>query len=285
MMLTSSSANYNLQPFTCVIDPTLALLPCGVSLVKQLGKVMELWVCREFWHIIENSDYYLQQPELITSKGDTPEKTLEQWRTVEETLCSLKKWQKFRMANDLVGLNLFWLGDSPGNSYIPKNRNLEIFWRWEFMASLLDNQISQLQTKNYILPLAFRDTIALAASLESAFILTHQPPSGIDKNFPPEICKALEAWNISCQALTHQDSFVAMERNYLRKLLIQTNTAKFVWGGVHLTVLHLLISSTENLILPKQSQRGSLSVIEALEDDLRPQSCSWLGARVFWYTI
>lgn len=284
MMLTSR-ANYNFQPFTCVIAPTLALLPCGVSLVKQLGKVMELWVSREFWHIIENSDYYLQQPELITPKGDTFARTLEQWKTVEETLWSLKEWQKFRIANDLVGLNLFWLGDSPGNSYLPKNRNVEIFWRWEFIASLLDSQISQLQTKDYILPLAFRDTIALAASLESAFILTHQPPSGFDENLAPEICTTLEKWGISCQALPHQDSFVAMERNYLRELLIQTDTAKFVWGGVHLTVLHLLISSAENLILPEQSQRSSLSVIEDLEDNIRPRSCSWLGARGFWYSI
>jgi len=137
MMPTSSSTNYDLQPLTCVIDPALALSPCGLSLVKQLGRVMDLWVGREFWHIIENSDYYLQQPELITPR-DTSEKTFGQGRTTqEETISSLKEWQRFRIANDLVGLNLFWVGDSPGDSYLPKSRNPEIFWRWESMASLL----------------------------------------------------------------------------------------------------------------------------------------------------
>jgi len=98
---------------------------------------MDLWVGREFWHIIENSDYYLQQPELITPR-DTSEKTFGQGRTTqEETISSLKEWQRFRIANDLVGLNLFWVGDSPGDSYLPKSRNPEIFWRWESMASLL----------------------------------------------------------------------------------------------------------------------------------------------------
>ncbi len=43
--------------WACVLDPTLALSRFGLLLVKRLGEVMELWVVRELWHVLDNTQY------------------------------------------------------------------------------------------------------------------------------------------------------------------------------------------------------------------------------------
>jgi hypothetical protein len=277
------------QRWICVIDPALAMSQYGVPLITQLSRVMELWVVRELWHILDNSDLYLQRPELITPKGSPLVKTPEQERkALEETFWALKAWQQFRTGTDLAGLKLFWLGDKPQESFLPQDVDLEIFGRWELLANLLDAQTNQPQSKDYILPLAFRDTMALTISLGSAFILTYQPPSeDSEQNCPPEICRALETWGIPCQYLTAQDSMVAIERDFLHHLLIRTDTAKVLWAGVRLAVLHLLVPVVPNL--HKQTEHLQTSSFTLLqnpsEDLLKSFSSPWAGAKGVWYLI
>lgn len=284
-LLPTYSITCDRPRLTCVIDPTLALSRYGVPLVKQLAEVMEMWVVREFWHIIDKPAFYLQQPKLVAPRGTSDQRTPEQERTVlEETRRSLREWERFRIETDLARLNLFWIGDSPGESYLPKNRNLEIFRRWESIANSLDDRLNLLPSTDYSLPLAFRDTAALAVSLGSAFILTHQLPVDFAQNLPPEICQFLENWGIPCQTLTPQDAIVAMERNYLHQLLIHTGTAKFLWAGVNLTVLHLLIPASEVQIVPGL-QTGSPAIDAEPVDEPKQRSSPWVGARGFWYSI
>lgn len=275
------------RPQTCIIDPALALSAYGVPLIKQLGEVMELWVVRELWHILDNSNFYLQYPELITPRGSNSFRTPKQERMgLEETLQSLKKWERFRMETDLAGLNLFWLGDSIKESLLPKTKNLEVFRQWEALTKSLDTQIDQSQTEDYILPLAFRDTIALAASLNSAFILTYQQEADFEKNLSPEICQTLEAWGISCNVLTPIDSLVSTERDYLQQILISTGITKFLWSGLHLTVLHIFLPeiAKETML----SQQFALSLAKSQENELanfRLQNQPWIDAKGFWYSL
>ncbi len=275
------------QPQICIIDPALALSVHGVPLIQQLGEVMELWVVRELWHILDSYSFYLQHPELITPKGINSCRTAKQERVaLEETLWSLKRWEQFRMENDLARLNLFWLGDSLRESLLPKNRNLEIFWQWEALAKSLDSQLDESQTIDYILPLAFRDTIALAASLGSAFILTYQQEVDFEKNLPPEICKALQFWGISCQVLTPRDSFISIERDYLRQLLISTGTIKFLWAGLRLTVLHLFVpESPKANVLSQKLPFSPSDLADDRADSPKLQNKPWIGARGFWYLV
>ena len=271
----------------CIIDPALALSVYGVPLIQQLGEVMELWVVRELWHILDSSSFYLQHPELITPRGINSSRTPKQERVaLEETLWSLKKWEQFRMENDLARLNLFWLGDSLRESLLPKNKNLEIFWQWEALTKSLDSQLDQSQTLDYILPLAFRDTIALAVSLGSAFILTYQQKADFEKSLPPEICKALEFWGISCEALMSKDSLVSTERDYLRQLLISTSTTKFLWAGLHLTVLHLFVPEFSKIdTLTRSLLLNPSSLAQDRVDRSKSQNKPWIGARGFWYLV
>lgn len=271
----------------CIIDPVLALSVYGVPLIQQLGEVMELWVVRELWHILDNSNFYLHHPELITPRGIDSSKTPKQERVaLEETLWSLKKWEQFRRSNDLGRLNLFWLGDSLKESLLPKNRNLQVFWQWEALTKSLDSQLDQSQTIDYVLPLAFRDTIALAVSLGSAFILTYQQKADFEKKLPPEICKSLEFWGISCQILTPTEPLVSAERDYLQQLLVSTGTLKFLWAGLHLIVLHLFVPEYPKTEILSQKLPPSLSSLaEDKTDKLNIQNHSWVGARGFWYLL
>lgn len=274
------------QNYVCVIDPALALSQYGVTLIKQLGNAMEVWIGRELWHILENSSLYIQQPELITPRRLHATISLQQERkAMEETLWALREWEKFRLETDLTGLNIFWIGDSRRESFMPKDRSLEILDRWELVASMLDSQPNQINVKDYILPLAFRDAIALATSLEDAFILTRQLSVDTDENAPPEICSAFEAWGIPCQYLTSQDSMVAIESADLRQLLIRTNTAKVVWSGVHLAALHLLVPDALDFQKSsEQPQPTSLLQFQQI-DNSELHKGLLTGARAFWYLI
>ena len=92
----------------CVIDPALALSQYGVSLITQLSSVLELWVVRELWHILDNVDLYLQRPKLITPKGSPFAKTLEQERrSLEETFLALKAWEQFRIGTEFGRIKYF----------------------------------------------------------------------------------------------------------------------------------------------------------------------------------
>lgn len=287
MPLPSFSIEPNHQAWSCAIDPALFLSPYGVLLVRQLGRAIELWVARELWHMLNNPDSYLQQPELLIPRSITSErKTNAQSAALEENLRSLREWKQVRRETDLTRLNLFWLGDSLRESFIPKGKNLDIFWRWESLASSLDERLDQFPSANSVLNLAVRDTVALAASLESAFILTYQNSQDFANNLPPDICKALENWGVSCQILSPQDSIVAIKRHYLHQLLISVGVAKLLWAGLHLAVLHLVVPGTSAMGMSlNASQAMPSSPMENSVINLELKQNLWTGAYGFWYQL
>ena len=273
---------------SCVLDPVLTLSPYGLSLVKGLEEVMELWVVRELWQILDNTQPFLQRPELVIPSWIDSESSPEERRTaLEEIFRSLKEWERRRRETDLRGLNLFWLGDSLRESFLPTDRNVEVFWRWESLGRSLEERIDQSKTAGNILNLAFRDAVALVASLESAFILTRQLPEDFANNIPPAICKALENWGIPCQALSSQDPLVAAERDYFRQSLIHAGLAKVLWAGLHLTVLHIYIpiASTSHKKLEQQSSAIQLAKVNNSAQGLEQENSLWAEAKGFWYQI
>jgi hypothetical protein len=274
-------------PLTCVIDPTLALTSHGLSLTQQLAQELELWIAREFWHILDNPIFYQQHPELVTPKAvgfaQYPQKT---GISLDETLRSLQAWERFRRSQDLAGLNLFWLGDSPEKSYLPKNRSLDIFWRWELIAQSLDRSIELNQETDDVIPLFVRDTVALAASLDSVMILSHKRSADFEQNLPPQICQILEQWGFLCEEITANDSMVELERKALRRILVQSDTAKFLWSGLHLAILHLLIS-----VNPEINMESSLIsvnpclILEDFNTKKRLKDLPSVNIKVFWYLL
>ena len=245
------------QNWSCVLDPAIALSHHGVLVAENMGKEIELWVVRELWNIVNNADFYSHRPELITPQN----LTREQDTMTAEIIWSLKEWEKEKQQKDLARLGMYWLGDSLQESLLPNNKPAEFFRQWEAMASALDRHNERTnQERNDILSLAFRDTVALLASLKSAFVLTYQLPGNSNHDSFPTIFKVLENWGIPCQMLNRRNPVVAMERQYLRQLIVRAGLSKLLLAGVNLVVFHLVIPS--NNASDRLLQTNSESVLE-----------------------
>lgn len=280
------SVTLSQRRWACVLDPTLALSEYGLPLVKQLGEVMDLWVVREFWHILDNTYFYWQQPEFaLQERGKVESATATQPRLSYQAICALREWERLRGETDLGSLNLFWIGDGIGESLLPKETDTRIVGRWEVLARSLENQQNGQRHQSEPLTSAFRDAAALTASLGSAFILTYRPPEDIARNLPPAICSSLISWGVDCQEVDGQDAIASLERDHLRQLLIQAGLAKFLWTGLHLAVLHLVVPNATAISPPSDwTEEFSLSELEEWSDSQK-ESNLWEGARGFWYGI
>ena len=276
----------NSQPWRCVLDPSLALSYYGSLIVKNLGKEVELWIARELWNIIRNTDFYLHRPELIIPQHYSHEKTfLNERNTLEEIFWSLKEWNRVRKNTDIARLGLFWLGDSLQESFLPRHRPTEVFWHWETLAHSLDNHIVQPQQTGNILTSAFRDTVALAVCLGTTSILTYQISSS-EQDIVPDIGFTLENWGIPCRMLQPKESMVALERQYVRQLMVNNGLAKLFWAEVRLAVLHLVIPTPYIATNLAQKRLVTESTdISNIPEEFQVGDYFWGKARAFWYAL
>ncbi|NEP86155.1 MAG: hypothetical protein F6K18_04605 [Okeania sp. SIO2C2] len=274
------SINLNHHHSTCIIDPNLALSSYGLTLTKNLANFLELWIAREFWQILDNINYYKQHPESLQLKTSVP--TTNQ----QELIQTLQNWQSLRIATVPTNLNLFWIGDNKSESFLPSNVDPQLIYHWESLAHSLDNQLEQHSVTQSTITSAFRDTVALAAALKSAFILTYQSPTKQDKNLPPDICSALESWGISCQQIDSNDSIAAIEREKLLHLIIQAGLSKFLWAGLNLVVLHLVVPSPSHLPYgASEIQETQSSNMQTYIEEFPLTPNFWKKARGFWYRV
>lgn len=245
------------QNWSCVLDPAIALSHHGVLIAENMGKEIELWVVRELWNIVNNAEFYSHRPELIT-----PQNIINRNGAIStEIVWALKEWEKEKQHKDLAKLGMYWLGDSLQESWLPYNKPAEFFGQWEAMASALDWRNQRIgKGKDDVLSLAFRDTVALLASLKSAFILTYQLPSEFSNNSSPTIFKVLENWGIPCQMLSQRNPVVAMERQYLRQLIVRVGLSKLLLAGVNLVAFHLVIPSINTSTSMLQTDYESLTL-------------------------
>ena len=278
---------------SCVLDPSLVLSPHGVAIASSLSQILNIWIVRELWHILENIDLYLQKPELILSeKIIADEQSPHTISAKEELWYSLKKWETLRNQNDLTNLNMFWLGDSLRESLLLPNQNVDIFQQWEWLASFLDKQIDLCATPKNILTLAFRDAIAMTASLDSAFLLTARSPSNKKAaETPPEICQSLTQWGISCQLITSSELSLTPEREHLRQLLVTTGLTKFLWAGVNFSVLYVMLPTASKIYFLPQTSVLNSPVNETTKQKvpkssaLEIQTNCWTKSQCFWYPV
>ena len=281
-ILSDFSVTLNQQRWACVLDPTLALSRYGLPLVSRLSEVMELWVVRELWHMLDNTCFYLQQPEALLRYRSPPPKDQPR-ATIQEILQALREWERIRLETDLTGLKLFWIGDGLSESLLPPEAEPDIVARYESLASSLDRRLNSNET----LVSAFRDAAALTATLGSAFILTHLP-EGLTVSSPTAICNALNDWEVPCEVVSEHDPWVALERDHLRHLLMQTGLAKLFWAGLRLAVLHLVVPAAATLSGTGIASEALASAEEDLKDfpeRQEPRADLWQGAQAFWYPL
>jgi hypothetical protein len=190
-VLPDLSVTITQRRWACVLDPTLALSHFGLPLVKRLGDVMEVWVVRELWHILDNTHFYQQQPETLLQTKAAQERQRAGRNDPEEITRALREWEQMRVDTDVLRHKFYWIGDGLAESYLPPDRDTDIIWRYESLSASLDRRIDS----NVTLASAFRDAAALSAALDSALILTHLP-DGHGEELLPAICQSLKQWGI-----------------------------------------------------------------------------------------
>jgi hypothetical protein len=289
--LPTISVKLTTQRYTCVLDPTLALSRYGLILVKQLGTLVDLWVGREFWNILDNTYFYMQHPELLLPSNINTSISQEQKLFCQRDIIqALTAWEQVQNETGLTNFKLFRIGDRPLESFLPHGIEPEIIGHYESLAYFLADYIHQHGNRDTdivigdTLSSAFQDTAALAASLDSCFILTFQSSQDMTRNLPPEICMAMSNWGIPCQAVSLQDEIAAIERHDLHKLIVQADLAKFLWSGLQMVVLHLLVPNTLQLkFLPRESQKDLSPDVQnhVVQSDINP----WEAAQCFWYQL
>lgn len=267
--------------WNCILDPDLTLSTYGIPLVKHLGKAMELWVVRELWQILDNPRSYLQSLPPLPFSAPVGQASMQ--TTWNDRNRAISAWERFLDETNLTSLNLFWFGDRPRESVLPRHQNLDIFWRWEALARSLD----QRYAANSAIPLmlAFRDAIALVTCLNSAFVLTYQEADNGNREASPVICQRLQFWNIPCQKLSDTDPMVALERNTLTQLLLQAGLCQLLWTELRLVILHIVAPHAFSPIADFRLAGTRSTLGEAREEFPNAERSLWLDAQGFWYPL
>jgi hypothetical protein len=278
-LLPDFSISLQQRRWACVVDPMLALSEYGLPLVKQLGEMMELWVVREFWNMIDSNQFYQHQPETLLREQDREQSPLYS----KQVLRSLQEWDRLRTQSDRSSWNIHFLADVMGESCLPTGIDSDLIWRWESLAQSLDTHLNPKE--NNPLTLAVRDLAALAAA-RPACILTYRLPEETVSNLPPPICSRLEQWGMRCHEVASEDAIVMIERDYVRQLIVHTGLSKLLWSGIHLIILHLIVPAAATLGgTGNWSEELSLSEFEELPGSMPMETDLWQGTQGFWYSV
>lgn len=267
--------------WACVLDPTLALSTYGLPLVKQLGELMELWIVRELWHILDNPRFYLHQPNALV--GQQHLIPLSPYNTAsQQVVQTLQEWERLRTTTDRHSWNIHFLADVIGESCVPAGIDTNIIWRWESLAQSLDTRLETHLSKTDALTLAFRDLAALAAA-RPACILTQ-----CVNEETPALFTALEQWGITCKQIEPTNAIADIEREQFRNLLVHAGLSKFLWAGLNLAVLHLVVPAAATLNTTyDQDWSDEYAFAEIGESTINQETSAnlWQGAQGFWYAI
>src|SRR5262245_16700552 len=104
----------------CVLDTRLALSSFGLLLAQRLSSEFELWLVRELWQILDNTEFYLSEPESLTrSRAAANGVAANSISGTDGIRHALTQWELARTENDLAGLKFFWIGDAVSESLLP----------------------------------------------------------------------------------------------------------------------------------------------------------------------
>jgi hypothetical protein len=267
----------------CVLDPALVLCWFGLPLIRRLGDLVEMWMPRELWHILDNSQFYMEKPETLCQPESTAKQDQLRWiKPKDEIVAAIKVWEHVRLESDLSGLKVFWIGDGLSESFVPPGTNADLVWRYEAFAQTLDRHLKS----NGPVACAARDTAALAAALGTAFVLTCRTVESVEAENAPDICKALSCY-MSCDLIPKADPMAAIESEYLRQLLVHSSSADLLWSGLNLAVLHLSLPSASAIyaVSPPSFTDDLAEVESALSAEAKGCVDLWSGAHAFWYPL
>ncbi|MGD0720868.1 MAG: hypothetical protein ABR970_07445 [Roseiarcus sp.] len=270
------SVQISRRRWRCVPDPHLCLSYEGAAFVRGLTTHAEVWLAPEFLNILDNAPLYDQQPRLLTE-------SLGGHHTPEEIRHALRIWLRLRNEAGHVGGPLCWVRDALRESCLPAGMEESIVPRWEAMAEALDERLPHTAEASGPGIAVTRDIAALAAVVPGAVLLSKREAAEPDQ--PPLLCRHLQTWRLPCRRLKVGDDLVALERNLLLHLLVEAGLAGFLWGGLGLAVVHLVVP--DRFRVP--AGHGFAGAGEELDllaegEPLQVKS-AWEDAQAFWYDL
>jgi len=270
------SVQISRRRWRCVPDPQLCLSQNGAAFIGGLMPHAEIWPGAEFLSILDAATPYERDIDrLARSFGGH--------HRLDEVREALRIWSRLRDEVGQGGARLYWVRDALRESCLPVGLDESVVPHWEMLAQTLDERVSEAEESSGPIVAAMRDTVALAAALPGAVVLSHRDSS--DKSEPPHLCRHLEAWRIPCRHLDYSNDLVTFERNQLLQLLVETGLAGFVWSGLRLAVVHLVAPAWPpppyGHALIYSGDDGDFLI----EEEPRPLRGPWEDARAFWYDL
>ena len=264
----------------CVLDTALALSPWGLAVAQRLSGELSLYVGRELWELLDNSDDLIAR---AASLAGAPASS----RRIAGLEEAVRQWDVARAEKDLAGLRLYWVGDATGTSLLPPEVEGHVVARFERLARALDARASS--DGGACAPAGFdaclRDEVALTVALSPAraFILTLV--EGEDAPVPgePALCAMLRRWEIPCH-LVDSAWQQRMARDLFEPIFVRSGVPELIWaGGLRLAAVHVVARRAS--AIPSFGLVGDLPGDLAISGEELPAEDWWDDAAAFWYPI
>ncbi len=284
------------QNCICILDPTLVLGKHGLQgiyLTKYLGKWIELWIVYELWRTLDNTQFYLEHLQEPVTRTQPITADLLEVPSLDQQ--AIEAWEQVRLKSELAGCQFHWIGDAVCQSRLPawmkEGTTAETqLQRYEILSRALVDRLQLTDIHNPLMA-SCRDTVALAATLGCAFILSVQPSA----DAPPYLIQFLEGSGLSCQQQSTSDPIVAIERDNLHHLFVQAGLPQLLWSKqLHLAVIHVHVpAAADPSWIPDPCQDETAT---EQEDFNRPWELDnlplppldinlWQDTQVFWYPL
>ncbi|MBD0337345.1 MAG: hypothetical protein ICV62_17805, partial [Cyanobacteria bacterium Co-bin13] len=199
----------------------------------------------------------------------------------------LQEWERLRQNVEPAARHIHFLADVIGESCMPAGTDADLIWRWESLAQSLDSKLDEHFAKANTLTLAYRDLAALAAA-RPARILTYRSAAEQAQSLLPQICTTLTQWGIVCREIDSANPLAQLEREQLHTLLVHAGLSKFLWAGLQLVVLHLVVPMAATLNASQDwsdDYAFSEPAFSELETMAPAPANLWEGAQAFWYAL
>jgi hypothetical protein len=259
------------KKLACVLDPALILAtPGGMKLALRLTQVVEPWLTRTFWQLIDSSDWLRASlTREHAEAGALPQGDV------------LEAWIAMREQTDAGSWPFRWIGDRLAESQLLDHADADLIEHYESLADTLGTRAERHQgagredrTGRWDPLAASLDTLPLSAALDAAIILTaHDARSRRDSE--PTLVRALHQLDIAVEAAdsASPESLFAAERTLLREAFAQAGLSGMCQRLPRLAVLHVL------------TDRWSPPSADANRRDDARSSDAWSEARAWWYAL